>query len=320
MKTNPKNKIGLVQVLEEIKAGLFPAQISVKYSVRKQKVGYYVDKLKRMGCVEKKGYGVWKFLKEVPKQPKGSLEVKSDFSIKDIRGHAFIWKIEFVQPYEWKDITKKYKKKKLSFSLIGSPGRKIPRTVFNNRKIWLTRRGLTIYEPLDFRGRSSFEVKGQAVYEMDRLIKSLLKELGLRFKNYRFTTSREHYAQVKNALAKQYNDRNEKMIIRNEEGTSWLWIDNSKGDHELETGDPIISRQVQNFWNDHKKDGFKTNATYINANLKESAKQIKKNAENLDYHAENMRSHVQATKDLSEGIKIQNKLFERIAKALEEKK
>jgi len=256
-----------------------------------------------------------------PKQAKGTVEVNSD--LKEIRGHAFIWKIEFFKNYQWEEIVRKYRKKKLTFNIIGNYKKTI-RTILNNRKIWLTKRGLIIYEPLSFMGRSSFEVKGQAVYEMDKLIKSLLKELGLKISPYRFTTSREHYAIVRNALARQYNDKKEKMIIRDQQGTAWLWIDHSHGEEELETNEAVVNRQVQNHWNSHKKHGFKIDADFITENFKESANQIKKNADNLGYHAENMRSHVLAVRELGDGVKKQNilfenqtALFERMAKALE---
>lgn len=295
-----KEKLGLDIILNEIKSGSNPSKISEKYNIPKQTLTYSLEKLKKMGCLEKIGYGVWKVIKEVPKEPKGSKRGDSDFS-REIRGHAFIWKIEFVQPYDWFKTIKNYKKKKLSFSLLCNG--KMPRTILNNRKIWFTRRGLTIYEPLDFMGKSSFQVKGTAVYEMDRLIKALLREINLKFRGYRFTTSREHYGMIKNELARQYNDKKEKMVIRGEDGTSWLWIDDSKGLGELETQDPNISRQVQNFWNSHKKKGFKVDADFVTENFKESAKQIKQNAENLDYHAENMRSHVGAVKELALGVR-----------------
>ncbi len=317
---NKQKRLGLDQIISKMKEGMSPSKIAFKYNIPKQTMQHSVKKLKDLGCIEKVGYAAWKVLKEVPTQPKGSLKGDRDFSIKEIRGHAFIWKIEFVQPYDWEKVIKAYKKKKLTFNLIGSPGRQIPRAIFDGRKTWFTKRGLTIYEAMDFLGKSSFQVKGTAVFEMDRLIKRLLRELGLKFKQYRFTTSREHYGMIKNELARQFNDRKEKMLVRGEDGTAWLWIDDSKGLGELETGEPNVSRQVQNFWNDHKKHGFKMNASVISEGFQESAKQIQKNAEHLEFHAENMRSHVQATRDLSAGIKIQNKLFERIAKALEEKK
>lgn len=314
-----KKKLGLNQVLEEIKRGLNPSKISEKYSIPKQTLDYSLRKLKDLGCIEKEGYGVWKYIKEVPKEGRGTLKPNSDLSIKEIRGHAFIWKIEFFNPYEWKEAVRSYRKKKLTFNTICAG--KILRTILEGRKIWLTKNGMTIYEPLDFMGKSSYEVKGKAVYEMDKIVKKIVAELGLKMRDYRFSTSREHYAQVKNALARQYNDKKKKMIIRNEEGTAWLWIDHSKGDNELETGEAKTSRQVQNFWNDNiRKHEGKVNASFVLEGFEKTNNAIKKNTENLDYHAENMRSHVKAVQDLSAGVAKQNELFERIAKALEERK
>ena len=115
------------------------------------------------------------------------------------------------------------------------------------------------------------------------------------------------------------------MIIRREDGSPWLWIDHSKGEHELETdGDPVVNRQVQRYWNSNKKHKFKHDADFIEENFKAAAdisksqseligKSIEvglQNAEHLNYHAENMRSHVRATQDLSAATKILNKTLE----------
>jgi len=183
------------------------------------------------------------------------------------------------------------------------------RTILNSRKIWLGKKGITIYEPIDFMGRSSFEVKGKAVFEMDLLIKDLLRELGLKIKPYRFTTSREHYGIIKNELARQYNDKKKKMHIRSEDGTLWMWIDDSKGLGELENQDPTLNRQVQQYWNEHKDHNFKIGAGFILNGFNELTKGIKANTDHLEYHAENMRSHVGAIKKLSEVVE---KLGEKI--------
>lgn len=306
-----KKKLVLALIVSEIKAGLNPTKISRKYNAPKTTLSYSLAKLKKMGCIKKVGYGTWEYIKdvkEVPIRPKGSIPGHSYFSKKQIRGHAFIWKIEFIEPYHWFRVVKKYKKKKLNFSLICNE--KVLRTILNSRKIWLTRRGLTIYEPLDFMGRSSFEVKGTAVYEMDRLIKALIKELGLKFRRYRFTTSREHYGMIKNELARQYNDKKEKLAVRGEDGTVWLWIDDSKGLTEMETNEPNVSRQVQKWYNDHKKHNFEVTPSMVLG-------AIKKNADNLNDYAKHLGAHVQSIKDLGSGVKTQNQLFERIANVLE---
>ena len=64
-------KLGLVQILVLIKAGQSPAKISKKYNIPKQTISYTVGKLKKLGCIEKIGYGVWEYKKEVPKVPQG---------------------------------------------------------------------------------------------------------------------------------------------------------------------------------------------------------------------------------------------------------
>lgn len=322
-----EKKVGLHLILSELKAGLNQKEISKKYSIPKQTTSYNVGKLVELGCVEKIGHGVssrWEVIKEVPNRPKGTMEVKS--GLHEIRGHAFIWNIEFLQEaQDWNQIITNYKKRypksKLTFKMIC--GGKVPRTIFKGRKIWLTKSGLTIYEPLDFFGKSSFSVKGSAVYEMDRLVKDLVGKLGLKMQYYKFKCSREHFAHVKNQMARQFNENKQKIKVGID--GKWFWIDHSHGEHEEETNDANISRQAQIKYKEEVADGFNTTRpSVINANFEESAKQIKKNAENLDYHAENMRSHVGAVRILGSEVKALRqernetaKLFKRIAEALE---
>ena len=317
-------KLGLDKILNLIKSGMNPSAISKKYNIPKQTLDYSVGKLKKLGCIEKVGYGTWNFIKDLKEVPKSQNLTtrhydKSNQKIrtskkKEIRGHAFIWKIEFVEPYDWNKIIRNYKRKKLTFQLLKH--NKVWRTIFQNRKIWLGIKGMTIYEPLDFFGRSSFEVKGRAVFEMDLLIKNFLRELNLKFRPYRFSTSREHYGIIKNELARQYNDRKQKMQIRSEDGTLWMWIDDSKSLGELENAKPNISRQVQNFWNNHKKHDFRVDADFVIKGFNQAEKKLKKtteligenarligeNAKNQAYHAENLRAHVQSIKDLGAGV------------------
>lgn len=301
-----KNKLGLSWVLAQIQNNIMPATIAEKNNIPKQSLDYHLQKLKKLGCVRKEAYGVWKYIKDVPELPKGTLDLNNRTS-KHIRGHAFIWKIAFFTPINWEEVIKSYKGKKLSFSRICRDT--MYRTMFESRKIWFTKDGLTIYEPLDFLGASGMQVKGQAVFEMDLLIKSLLKSLNLAPRPYRFTCSREHYAIMKNELARQYNDRKEKMIIKSEDGTAWLWIDHSHGVHELETKDPIINHKVDKFWNGHKKHDFKVDADFVLEGFARNSEAIQKNTENLDYHAENMKSHVKAVQELGESVRALTELI-----------
>ncbi len=304
-------KFLLLHILKEIKKGSSPSKILKKFNISKQNLNYYRRQLEKKGCIIKKGYAVWEYIKPLISSKK---EVKTltirHSKKKEIRGHAFIWKIQFYNPLLWEEIIKNYHKKSLNFQFMKH--NKQFRLIFQNRKIWLGKKGMTIYEAFDFRARSSFQSKGKAVFEMDLLIKNLLKELNLKFRPYKFTTSREHYGIMKHELARQYNKRKEKMKIISEDGDVWMWIDDSKGLGELENKDPTINRQVQNYWNDHKKHKFEVNADFILKGFNKTTGMIKQNAEHLDFHAKNMRTHVEAVQELGNAVKILSEKVEKL--------
>jgi len=302
-------KLGLVRVLNLIKSGLSPAQISKKYLIPKQTLSYSVGKLKRMGCIEKVGYGTWRYIRSIKEVPIITTTHSDRQGEKEIRGHAFIWRIVFYNPYNWEKIIKSYQKKNLTFQRISSG--KVLRTIFKHRKIWLSAKGMTIYEPLDFMGRSSHETKGRAVFEMDLLIKDLLRELGQKFKPYKFTTSREHYGIVKHGLARQYNDKKEKMEIKSEDGNIWMWIDDSKGLGELENNEAVVNRQVQQYWNNHKKHNFEVDASFVLNGFDKQNKMIGQNSQNLNNYAKHLTSHVASVQELGKAVKI---LAEKVGK------
>ena len=318
------NKLGLHNIISEIKAGLIPAQISKKHNIPKQTLSYNVGKLIKMGCIENPSYGVWVVIKDVPNQPKDTLKVNSDFSKNDIRGHAFIWNIEFLEGgYNWGQVVtnykKRYQKPSLSFKMICRG--KVPRTIFKNRKIWLTKTGLTIYEPLDFFGNSAFKVKGDAVYEMDKLIKQFLEKFKLTKQFYRFKCSREHFAHIKNQMARQFNDKKQKIKVEFE--GKYFWIDHSHGEHEEETNNPQVSVQAQKYYKSHVKTMFAFTPEVIGDLITKNAEGIKGNTDNFKEYAENIKSHIGAIKTLGAGVEKQNQIFERIAlvlKKLESKK
>lgn len=315
-------KFLLVKVLTLIKEGLNPSKISKVYKISKQSLNYYVGKLKQLGCIRKEGYGAWVFiknLKEVKKVPIGTKQgqIFTSQKKKEIRGHAFIWKIAFFEDFDWKEVVNHYGGSTIKFKKI-SHG-KVLRTIFQGRKIWLTANGMIIYEPLDFIGRSSFEVKGSAVFFMDLLIKDFLLRLGQKVRPYRFTTSREHFAMMKNSLAKQYNDKGEKMQIRDEKGTVWLWIDHSQGEQELETNNAVLSQGVQRLWNCHKKHKFKVDADFVLGSFHQAAEQIRSNAGQLEYFAENQVTHVKLMKNIDKNLAKQTEFFKQMKELLDKR-
>lgn len=293
-------KLRLVLVLEALKEGLSPAQISEKYHINKKTLHYYTDGLKKSGHIKKVSYGVWEVLKkEVSKVPRG--RGTKEVQIKQIRGHAFIWKVRFfTKNIEWKN---KLEKAKINYDLLASG--LVQRIIFKGRKVWLTKDGMIVYEPIDFLGVSSWETKGKAVYELDQLIKDLGLKLDLDLSHYKFTTSREHYGIIKNELAKQYNDKGEKLYIRGEDGGVWMWVDNSHSLEELENKDPNTNRRVQEWYNDHKKHNFEVNSSFI-------LNGFNKQTENLDNYINYLNAHVESVKLLGTGVQALTKAVKRL--------
>lgn len=278
-------KVILHLIISEIKAGKNPSAISKKHNIKKQTLQYYIRQLTQNRIIEKQSYGVWKVLKEVSK-PTKARQIQ-----KQIRGHAFNWKVKFNKEIIWE---RRLKNSNTKYQLIGI-NNSTPRIIFNNKKIWFTKTGLVIYEPQSFFSQSSFTSKGMAVWELDKTIKALGKKLKIDLNNYKFTTSREHYGQIKNELAKQYNDKKEKLYIRDSEGV-WMWIDDSHSLNELETGEPKNSRGVQNWYNDMKKHDFQVTPTFLLEN-------INKVTENQLMFNKNFESHVEAIQTLSQTVK-----------------
>jgi len=278
-------KVILHLIVSEIKKGKNPSKISEEHKIKKQTLQYYLRQLKKSGVIEKRGYGVWVVLKEVSKSSKAH-KIK-----KQIRGHAFNWKIKFKHDIVWE---RRLKKQGIKYQLIGI-NKTTPRIIFNNKKIWFTKTGLVIYEPQSFFSRSSHTSKGMAVWELDKTIKMLGRALEIDLRGYRFTTSREHYGMIKNELARQCNNKGEKIYVSDNEGI-WMWIDDSHSLAELETNKPTISKNVQDWYNDHKKHNFEVTPSFI---LEGFDKLIK----DRQYYAENNISHVKAIRILGATVK-----------------
>jgi len=313
-----ERKVQLVCISSEMKAGLRPVEISKKHNISMPKMSRSLTELRKLGCIEKKGYGSWTVIKELSSRPKETSKVKVKVLKKDIRGHAFIWTIEFLEgSYNWKQIVENYKKRyknpKLSFKMVC--GGKVPRIIFNNKKIWLTKAGLTIYEPLDFFGNNAFKVKGDAVFEMDKLIKDLLKHFKLRVQFYRFKSSREHFAHVKNEMARQFND--EKVKIHVEFNGKHFWIDHSHGENEAETDNAPLSIVAQKFYKSQVKTMFAFTPEKIGELIAENAKNISENAKSNKVYGDNSVTHVALMRGINRRLKKMDERDERFLKIME---
>ena len=291
VKKVPSKKSFYFTILNKLKAGLNPAKICKDLKISKQNLNYYIRQIKDLGYIEKKGYGVWE-IKEVKTFTFNTLRKRSK---KTIRGHAFIWTAK--TPKKIRNWENTLKKSNTPYKLVGF--NKFPRIFIKNRKVWLGSKRITIYENRSFYGVNAIESKKYAVIGLLEILKTLENKLNINLKPYIFKPSREHYGIIKNDLAIQCNRTGEKIHIRDNLEGEWLWIDDSLQLGELETGGIKAlprSLQVQNWFNDHKKNNFEVTPTFV----LETMNGIQ---QNQLMFAKNMKSHIVAIQNLARGVK-----------------
>jgi predicted transcriptional regulator len=255
-------------VLQALKSqGSNLKKIQEKTGLNKQKLNYYLRQLEKKGCIYKvsKGYYEVKHL---------DLEHAFSLNQKECRGHAFIWTIKIPKELQ-KTLKLRLEKRNIPYSLIR---RYTPRIMLNNRKVWIGKKTITIYESHSFYGRNAIESRKYAVFDLLEIIKSLELKLEINLKPYVFKPTREHYGLIKNDLAIQCNRNGEKIYIRDNLEGEWLWIDDSESLGELETGGTkalVRNVQLQKWWNKKKENNFEIDDDYIKENMKKLKDQVK---------------------------------------------
>jgi len=118
--------------------------------------------------------------------------------------------------------------------------------------------------------------------------------------------SRQHYALIKNSLAKQYDKEGKKLFCYTKDGL-WFIIDNSYNLHEAETIHPNTAltdnEKIQNWFN-----GLKETPITPEQILQMQYNQTKQQ----EYYAKNIKTHTESIIKLKENISIMNKLLKKM--------
>jgi len=299
-------------IIKYISNGLQPPAICKLENISKTALQYYLNKLKRAGAIYKIAYGTWAVSKEVLielKRSTNSSQVGSPQSTPpshllpgEVRGHAFVFTLSIKKGLRnWEKRVQFLEAKNIAFKTLNIPGGG-QRILFKGRKIWLTKESIVTYEKESYFAQTAKEAQDYAIYNYIALVKKLEKylhadfTLGSQGKKYKFKVSRQHYALVKNALAKQYDIEGKKLNIYTENGL-WFLIDNSFNLHEAETVHPETadsdSKKVQDFFNSLKDYPLTTDFVLSAMNGIQHNQQL---------FAQNMSSHVQAVQDLKAAV------------------
>ncbi|KKK51923.1 hypothetical protein LCGC14_3110090, partial [marine sediment metagenome] len=218
---------------------------------------YDLKALKIEGIIKKIGKGVWEVneekLKEYSIRNEGMIVKKSSavaepdkahsrvFTMDSVRGHAFQFILKIHKLRNWNRRREYLDKNNIEYKKVGSNWHG-ERILIDGHKVWLTPISIVVYFPnfKSFMGKTANDTKNYAIYEFKRVISKVEALLRVSFRisnNYKFKVSRQHYALIKNTLAKQYDKKGNKLFCYTEQGL-WFIIDNSYNLHEAETVHP----------------------------------------------------------------------------------
>jgi len=312
-------------------------KIAAKMGIAMSTLQYHLTAMAKQGIIRKVGYGTWDVLREPTTEeltPRGLSRVGSPylpphrgssnhstavltqseltrFQQDAVRAHAFVFTMQV--PRNLRNWNNKLRVKFLETHSIpfvplgiGGGGQRL---IVKDRKVWLLNKSLIIYDKASYFAEEALQAKTTALATHISIIKHVERLLHTSFEigsDYKFKVSRQHYALIYNALAKQYNESGEKLEIRTAKG-AWFLIDNSYNMNEAETVHPTTAmtdnRKVQDFFN-----GVKTTAITPEFIL-QAMNGIQ---ENQAAFAVNMVSHIDAIKKLGSGVEQMNSLIGQI--------
>lgn len=322
----PSSNLNL-SILSDIKSGLNPAKIAVKMGVSKSALQYHLTILKRQGCIRKVGYGTWEVLdtpkrstvfaaskrhvaKEVQKEVQTfAKDNLTRFTQDAIRAHAFVFTLQVPKSLRnWNNAKREQYLEAHDIPFvhlnIGGSGQRI---LVKDRKVWLTNPSIIIYDKASYFAEVAIDAKNTAIATHLSIIKHIERLLHVDFQigsDYKFKVSRQHYAMIYNALAKQYDEDGQKMEIRTDKGV-WFLIDNSYKLHEAETVHPTTamsdSKKVQDFFNSLKGNPLTTDFIFeVMGGIQQNQQTI---TENQMLYANNIESHIGVIKELGRGVR-----------------
>jgi DNA-binding transcriptional ArsR family regulator len=342
--TTPPHENPRLSILSYLKDDISPAKIWRKMGIPESTFQYHFSILKKQGLIRKLGYGTWEVIDQpdsakkrtvglsrvgTPQDPhfrgssRGSPAVLTQtqlqqFQQDSVRAHAFVFTLQVQRNLRnWNN------KKREQFlnahnipfkSLnIGGGGQRI---IVKDRKVWLLNKSIIIYDKSSYFAEDALRAKGTAIATHLSIIKHIERLLHVEFRigdDYKFKVSRQHYALIQNALAKQYNEAGEKLEVRNGRGL-WFLIDNSFSMNEAETVHSSSAMsdnlKVQGYFNGLKEiPATHGSPTYTPAFVLEVMNGIQQNQMAF---AENMTSHIDAVKSLGSGVKDMTAAIERL--------
>ena len=182
-----------------------------------------------------------------------------------IRLHNLVFLVNIPRPIK---INKLLELKNIFYKTIDMGTWNAKQIIIDNRKVWINPKKIIFYMD-NYYGNTPLEAFTEALNELKQLVLRIQQLLNIKLiynNSIDFSISRQHYALIKNQLAKQYNKEKKKLFVYDSENRLRLLIDKSPVDgiriDEFEAVDKELSREdadkVQPFFKDIlEKDHYK---------------------------------------------------------------
>lgn len=304
----------LKKIVELVNEGATPEDIYLRLGISRRSFYRLWSYLKGLGVVEKIGYGVYSvnqtsssnLFQAIGNESPQSVKANSDdeYPVGTDRAHAFIFTMPFPFTFPLRKQEKFLKNLGFDYKSIGVSG--LWRGFSFLMGDWLVKfhpKSLTatLRKGVSFFSSDSHEAYLLAVNDfLEKVVVPLERSTKVswkRGKEYRFKTSRQHHARIKDSVAKGYRLKKQKLHVRDEEGTLWLLADFSFSADELESvaKDSAVRdyRVVNRFMNSVRDTGV---------TMQDVLNMFAQSQEQMGYYAENMVSHVKAVQKLGSGV------------------
>lgn len=226
-----------------------------------------------------------------------------------IRLHNLVFLVNIPRPTK---INKLLELKNISYKTIDMGTWDAKQIIIDNRKIWINPKKIIFYMD-NYYGNTPLEAFTEALNELKQLVLRIQQLLNIKLiynNSIDFSISRQHYALIKNQLAKQYNKEKKKLFVYDSENRLRLLIDKSPVDgiriDEFEAVDKELSMEdadkVQPYFKDVlEKEHYKPSETkeMLDILVRENLKL----ATNFTAYNENIKKHLEVLGSMDKTLK-----------------
>ena len=158
----------------------------------------------------------------------------------DIRLHWLKYKIKILRkPKTWNTVKNRHKflsRKDIKIKTVNKGFYKTEKIIMDDWWVELNK-DYALFQLPNVHGKTAYDAYAKSVHKLREFAIEIQKQCGIQLLNRQhmeFEVVSNHYALIKNALAKEYNSSKQNLLVFDDEGKLRLLIDNSENLDEIE--------------------------------------------------------------------------------------